>query len=85
MTADQFDDNRLQPVDAVIEQLAEYVMSDLQPSDEAITTARLCMMDALACGMLALQDANCPRVLGPVVDEAEMPNANVKNVGIHPP
>ena len=74
MTADQFDDNRLQPVDAVIEQLAEYVMSDLQPSDEAITTARLCMMDALACGMLALQDANCPRVLGPVVDEAEMPS-----------
>ena len=73
MSVDQVDDNRLQPVDPIIEQMADYALSDFQPSDEAILTARLCMMDALGCGMLALQDQHCRRVLGPVVDDATMP------------
>lgn len=68
------DDNQLQPVDEVIQQLADYVMAPLEVSDEALTTARLCMMDALGCAMLALADNNCRRVLGPIVDEATMPN-----------
>ena len=68
----QFDDNERCAVDAVIDTLAEYVLSNPSFSDESINTARLCMMDALGCGMLALTDPKCQRVLGPIVPGAQM-------------
>jgi 2-methylcitrate dehydratase len=72
MTHYASDDNQMQPVDSLIDQLADYAASTLNASDEAITTARLCLMDALGCGMLALTDSNCQRVLGPIVEGATM-------------
>ncbi|MEM7473560.1 MAG: bifunctional 2-methylcitrate dehydratase/aconitate hydratase [Planctomycetota bacterium] len=74
MTNYQSDDNSLQPIDEVILALAEYALLDLQVSDEALDTIRYCTMDALGCGMLALADPHCPRVLGPLVEGAEMSN-----------
>ena len=73
MSHDQVDNNELHPVDEVIAKIADYVLSTPQFSDETIFTARTCMMDALGCGMLALTDPKCRRVLGPIVPGAEMP------------
>lgn len=64
------DDNHLQAVDTVIATIADYVVSPQPISDEALTTARLCLMDAMGCAMLALTDPHCRRVLGPIVEEA---------------
>src|SRR6185436_12904740 len=43
-------------------------------SPEAYDTARLCLMDSLACMMLAMNFPACTKLLGPVVPGAEMKN-----------
>jgi len=59
--------------DALLQQIAEYVLSeDKITSDEAIDTARLCLMDTLGCGLLALNYPACVKMLGPVVPGATM-------------
>ncbi len=60
--------------DAVLRTLADYITDAPAHSDEAYTTARHCLMDTLACGMLALEYPACTKLLGPVVPGAEMPN-----------
>lgn len=72
MIDDQVDDNQRHAVDEVISRIADYVLSEQAFSDTTISTARTCMMDALGCGMLALTDPKCRRVLGPVVSGAVM-------------
>ncbi|MCR9197354.1 MAG: bifunctional 2-methylcitrate dehydratase/aconitate hydratase [Planctomycetaceae bacterium] len=72
MTANIADNNTQLPVDAVITDIAEYVRADQAFSDESLATARLCLLDALGCGMLALTDPKCRRVLGPIVPGAAM-------------
>ncbi|MGD8709752.1 MAG: bifunctional 2-methylcitrate dehydratase/aconitate hydratase [Ectothiorhodospiraceae bacterium] len=52
--------------------IAEYVTGTQIDSQEAYRTARYCLMDTLACGMLALQYPACTKLLGPVVPGAEM-------------
>ncbi len=47
--------------------IADYVMDYSIKSDEAYTTARLCLMDTLGCGMLALRYPECTKLLGPIV------------------
>jgi 2-methylcitrate dehydratase len=60
--------------DALLQQIAEYVLSeDKITSDEAIDAARLCLMDTLGCGLLALNYPACVNMLGPVVPGATMP------------
>lgn len=59
-------------MDKLIEDIAQYVCTEQALSDEAYDTARYCLMDSLACAMLALEEPLCTRVLGPVVDGAEM-------------
>lgn len=59
--------------DSVLTMLADYVV-DFEPSTSALAmeTARHCLMDTLACGMLALQHPECTKLLGPVVPGAVM-------------
>lgn len=59
--------------DPLLRSLADYVTGPSIQSDEAYSTARYCLMDTLACGMLALEYPACTKLLGPVVPGAEMP------------
>jgi 2-methylcitrate dehydratase len=59
--------------DDVIEQTADYAASPLVASDEAFATARLCLLDSLGCGLLALNFPECTKLLGPVVPGATLP------------
>lgn len=62
---------RPQP-DQVLVDIADYVCDyDIQ-SEEAYSTARYCLMDSLACSMLAMNFPGCTRLLGPIVPGAEM-------------
>ena len=59
--------------DTVIQDIATYVLDTATASDEAYETARLCLMDALGCAMLALNFQECSKLLGPVVPGALLP------------
>ena len=72
MTIDQVDNNERNPVDGIIAEIADYVLSTPSFSAESLATARTCMLDAMGCGMLALTDPKCAKVLGPIVPGAEM-------------
>jgi 2-methylcitrate dehydratase len=58
--------------DQVVVDIADYVCNFEIDSDEAYSTARYCLMDSLACAMLAMQFPGCTRLLGPMVPGAEM-------------
>lgn len=58
--------------DYVITDIADYVCDYEINSDEARRTARHCLMDSLACAMLALRFPECTKLLGPVVSGAEL-------------
>ncbi len=60
------------PADAVLAEIADYIVDTPITSAEAYATARLCLMDSLGCAMLALEFPACTRMLGPVVPGAEM-------------
>lgn len=53
--------------DQVLVDIAEYVANCTIDSKDAYNTARLCLMDALGCGILALRYPECTKLLGPVV------------------
>jgi len=53
--------------DALLTDLADYALSAKITSDEALDTARWCLADTLACGILALAYPACTKLLGPVV------------------
>ncbi|MDX1455931.1 MAG: bifunctional 2-methylcitrate dehydratase/aconitate hydratase [Gammaproteobacteria bacterium] len=56
----------------VLTDIADYVLDYEVQSDEAYQTARYCLMDSLACAMLAMEYPACTKLLGPVVPGAEM-------------
>lgn len=58
----------------VLVDIADYVINYEIKSTEALETARYCLMDTLACGMMALKYPACTKLLGPVVPGAEMKN-----------
>ena len=58
--------------DQVLVDIANYVCDYQIDSDEAFDTARYCLMDSLGCCMLALRFPECTKLLGPVVDGADM-------------
>ncbi len=60
--------------DLVLNDIAEYVLNYKITSDLAYETARLCLMDTLGCGILALNFDACTKLLGPVVPNAGMAN-----------
>lgn len=53
--------------------IADYVMDYQIDSDEAYQTAGHCLLDALGCGILALQFPACTKMLGPVVEGMRVP------------
>ncbi len=60
--------------DQVLQDIADYVIDYKVVSEEALNTARNCLMDSIGCGLLALKYPNCTRHLGPIV-----PGTTVEN------
>ena len=58
--------------DQVLVDIAVYVCNYEIESQEAYSTARYCLMDSLACAMLAMKFPGCTRLLGPMVPGADM-------------
>lgn len=62
--------------DALLTEIAEYVADYTIESAEAYETARLCLMDTLGCGLLALRYPECAKLLGPVVPGTVVPGGS---------
>ena len=60
--------------DQVIVDIAKYANEYQINSDEAIDTARYCLMDTLGCGLEALSYSACTKLLGPIVPGTIVPN-----------
>lgn len=58
------------PADAVLAQIADYVLTGPQGSAEAFRTARWCLLDSLGCAALALEYPACTKLIGPIVPGA---------------
>jgi 2-methylcitrate dehydratase len=70
------------PADRLLQEIADYALAGRIDGAEAWTTARYCLMDALGCGLLALNYPACARLIGPVVPEAVTPGgARVPGTG----
>eukprot|EP01112_Ceratiomyxa_fruticulosa_P022772 TRINITY_DN8454_c0_g1_i1.p1 TRINITY_DN8454_c0_g1~~TRINITY_DN8454_c0_g1_i1.p1 ORF type:complete len:484 (-),score=105.18 TRINITY_DN8454_c0_g1_i1:106-1557(-) len=63
-------------VDQVLVDIADYVINWKSSSEEAFRTARYAAIDAIGCGLLALQFPECTKHLGPVVPGTVVPNGN---------
>ncbi len=59
--------------DQALVDIADYVCDHPIRSEEAYGTARYCLMDSLACALMALDFDGCTRLLGPVVPGADLP------------
>jgi 2-methylcitrate dehydratase len=70
-----FDPKRAQrsEPDALLTQIANFVSAPPPVSSLAFETARHCLMDTLACGLMALKVPACARLIAPVVPGAVMP------------
>jgi 2-methylcitrate dehydratase len=55
------------PADPLLADLADYALHATITSAEAYDTARWCLADTLACGVMALAYPACTKLLGPVV------------------
>jgi 2-methylcitrate dehydratase len=55
------------PPDPLLAEIADYALTSTTPSDEALDTARWCLADTLACGIMALAYPACTKLLGPIV------------------
>ncbi|HLR67451.1 MAG TPA: bifunctional 2-methylcitrate dehydratase/aconitate hydratase [Virgibacillus sp.] len=66
--------NEENKVDALLEEITDYVLNKEITSEEAFTTARYVLMDTLGCGILALNYPECTKLLGPVVPGTVVPN-----------
>ncbi|TWX70008.1 2-methylcitrate dehydratase [Colwellia sp. C1TZA3] len=60
--------------DHVIQDIADYVLTFEVSSEEALNTARNCLMDTLGCGLLALRFPECTKHLGAIVPGTLVPN-----------
>ncbi|WP_019957076.1 2-methylcitrate dehydratase [Vitreoscilla stercoraria] len=68
------DVNNRPDYDSVIQTIVDYVLAEPNFSDEAFNTARLCLMDTLGCGLLALRFPECTKHLGPIIPGTFVPN-----------
>ncbi len=59
-------------MDSLFTEIADYVHHHDIDSSLAYDTARLCLMDSLGCGFLALAYPQCCKMLGPVVPGANL-------------
>ena len=62
------------PTDLLITKIADYALTARIVSDEAYDTARWCLADTLACGIMALNYPACTKLLGPVVPGMSVAN-----------
>ncbi|SDL58532.1 2-methylcitrate dehydratase [Modicisalibacter muralis] len=60
--------------DAELQNIADYVLGYRIDSQEALDTARNCLMDTLGCGLLALRFPECTKHLGPLVEGTMVPH-----------
>jgi len=58
------------PADDVLVQIADYILNTKITSEEAILTARHCLLDSLGCAIQALDFPACVKMLGPIVPGA---------------
>ena len=69
------DINNRPDYDHVIQDIADYVLNFEVSSEEALDTARNCLLDTLGCGLLALRFPECTKHLGPMVQGTFVPNS----------
>lgn len=67
------DINNRPDYDHVLHEIADYVLNYKITSQEALNTARNCLMDTLGCGLLALRFPECTKHLGPMVEGTIVP------------
>jgi 2-methylcitrate dehydratase len=68
--------------DRLLQQIADYVLAvDRIGGEEVFDTARLCLMDTLGCGLLALNYPACTKLLGPIVPGATMTGTGARVPG----
>ena len=60
--------------DPELQKIADYVLGYRIDSQEALDTARNCLMDTLGCGLLALRFPECTKHLGPLVEGTVVPH-----------
>ncbi len=60
--------------DSELQRIADYVLDYRIESDEALDTARNCLIDTLGCGLLALRFPECTKHLGPLVEGTVVPH-----------
>lgn len=65
-----------QEADEVLETLAYYICNFQVTSDEAYSTALLCLADSLGCAVLSLCFPECTRLLGPIVAGTSVPHGS---------
>lgn len=63
-----------QQPDAVLADIADYVLDYAVDSREARQTAHLCLIDSLGCALEALEYSDCTKLLGPIVPGTTVPN-----------
>ena len=68
------ENNVRQEPDELLNKIADYALNFNIESEEALLTARYCLMDTLGCGILALSFPDCKRLLGPHVEGTVVPN-----------
>lgn len=66
--------NRRSSPDQELVDIARYVTHFTIRSKKAYEIARYCLMDSIACSMLALQFHECKKLLGPIVPGTTVPN-----------
>lgn len=69
--SDITENNRTKP-DAILENIADYILDYKAENLEARETARYCLMDSLGCAVLALSYPACTKLLGSVVPGATL-------------
>ncbi len=66
--------NQRPDYDPELQKIADYVLGYRIDSQEALDTARNCLMDTLGCGLLALRFPECTKHLGPLVEGTVVPH-----------
>lgn len=69
-----FDANERPDYDKEIQDIVDYVINYEVISENALDTARNCLMDTLGCGLLALRFPECTKHLGPLAEGTIVPN-----------
>jgi 2-methylcitrate dehydratase len=69
-------DHKRPDPDRLLQEIADYVLSDAHEHPDALRTARLCLLDSLGCALQALQYPACTKLLGPIVPGAICPGGS---------